>query len=130
MAIEKPLIFLTGHGPSKSIFRGSMHSDIGWFILRFGMLGCLIYLSILYRLYNRVKHYFKVLNDIDYTYFFIFIKLFLINWFIFILAESIFKLDQIMSLNMFITGVVFSPYFNQLANTNFTNLNDVNSNSR
>ena len=35
-----------------------------------------------------------------------------------------------MSLNMFITGVVFSPYFNQLANTNFTNLNDVNSNSR
>jgi hypothetical protein len=106
-SVENPLILITGMGPSKSVLPGSEHGEMGWVTLRYGLVGLYIYLSILYVTIRRVIHlYQKVRSRNDAAMVMTLLSVMLI-WCLYWLAESVFKLPQLMSLNMMIVGLAF-----------------------
>jgi hypothetical protein len=107
--LKKPQIYLIGHGPAKAILPGSEHSDIGWMTLHFGLGGLFCYLMLLYRpfRYSLQKCHSRNILPLNKV-FFIFSAEVIIVWFIYIQAESVFKLQQLMSINMFTIGLVFA----------------------
>ncbi len=111
-ALNEPLILITGRGPAKSIFPGSEHSDLGWMTLHFGLFGLACYLGILYRSYQTgIKRYQRRGTSLEEHVFAMFSLMLLGNWAFFALAESIFKLNQLMSINMFTLGVLGAQSF-------------------
>ena len=44
---ESPVVLFFGMGPAKKYLRGSEHSGIGWWLIRFGLIGLLIFLRFL-----------------------------------------------------------------------------------
>lgn len=106
-SLKNPLILITGQGPSKSVLPGSEHSDIGWVILRYGIVGFLIYAQILYWGACRgLLIYRRALNETDQGAA-LFNTMVIGVWLSFALAESIFKQNQLMSLNLLAVGMIF-----------------------
>ncbi len=110
LASKQPLILITGRGPSKEVLPGSEHSDIGWMTLRFGIPGLICYVFIFLKTYRISVKKFKQKFSIEEKVFSAFSILSLSVWFVYILAESIFKNNQLMSINVFFIGAVFSSY--------------------
>jgi len=107
-AKEEPLILITGRGPSKAVLPGSEHSDIGWFAMRYGVLGLLCYLLLFYRSAKLGMQKYRTEMRLTDQTFAMFAIMEIAIWFLFVQAESIFKLAQLMSINMFVVGLVFS----------------------
>ncbi len=107
-ALKNPLIMVTGMGPSKAVLPGSEHGDIGWTLTRFGPLGFAIYFVILYRGTKRSALIYRTTRrSVDSTWA-MYCGFTIIVWLVFLLAESIFKLHQLMSINMLVLGSLFS----------------------
>ncbi len=107
-ALEHPAIFLFGRGPSKSEMRTDSHNDYGWYFHRFGLPGLAFYILILFwgakqaiRMYRRaVSRYDKNVSMASF--------LIIVNWMFYAMAENIFKDPQLMVINMFFVGLIYS----------------------
>lgn len=98
-SLKNPLILITGMGPSKAVLPGSEHGETGWLVLRYGLVGYFLYLAMVKRASARSLH----VNERGKTgdaMMASFVLQGITVWMIFFLAESIFKLSQIMSMNM------------------------------
>jgi hypothetical protein len=102
-SIGNPLLLLTGMGPSKSVLPGSEHGEIGWLVLRYGLSGLFIYLAMLKRAFFRGLNVSRVGFSVD-AVMASFVLQGIMVWMVFFLAESIFKLGQLMSMNMLLLG--------------------------
>ncbi len=104
-SITNPLILITGMGPSKAVLPGSEHGEIGWMVLRYGLVGLFIYLAMVKRAFVRGLQVHAQARAVDAT-----VASFAIQgmtvWMVFFLAESVFKLPQIMSVNILLLSVV------------------------
>lgn len=98
-SLENPLILITGMGPSKAVLPGSEHGEIGWLVLRYGLVGLLFYLTMVKRAVARGLQISARAAAGDAM-----VASFVLQgitvWMVFFFAESIFKLSQIMSVNM------------------------------
>lgn len=103
-ALESPLIWLTGRGPSKAVMRTDSHNDFGWYFHRYGLPGLLLYVLLIFQ---TLKLSLQTCNrEVDPLRRTISMLTFLtgINWLLFAMAENILKDSQLMSLNMLIIG--------------------------
>lgn len=116
-AKDNPLLLITGLGPAKSILPGSEHSDFGWFLIRFGFPGLIIYLIMLstgFRISNKLLKYKNHIKDLKIVGLMGFLAT--VSWLVYAFAESIYKLDQIMSTILFYLGMTTYYYLNFGAN--------------
>ena len=98
-SLQNPLILITGMGPSKAVLPGSEHGETGWLVLRYGLVGFFIYLTMVKRGILRgwlVSARGRAVDAMVAS----FVLQGITVWMVFFLAESIFKLSQIMSVNM------------------------------
>jgi hypothetical protein len=98
-SLQNPLILITGMGPSKAVLPGSEHGETGWLVLRYGLVGFFIYLTMVKRGILRgwqVSARGMAADAMVAS----FVLQGITVWMVFFLAESIFKLPQIMSVNM------------------------------
>jgi O-antigen ligase len=102
--LENPVIWLTGRGPSKAVLRTDSHNDFGWYFQRFGLPGLFLYLWLLiYSLRLTLRAWRKEAAPLERVV--IMLACFsIVNWFIFAMAENIFKDPQLMALNMLLLG--------------------------
>lgn len=113
-ALDAPLILITGMGPAKSVLPRSEHGEIGWVTLRYGLGGLFVYGAILSLSAKRtVKGYLRVGSGTESSVAMFFL-LVLSVWAFYVLAESIFKLPQIMSINMLVVGMVYGTQSEKL----------------
>lgn len=103
-ALESPIIWLTGRGPSKAGMRTDSHNEFGWYFYRFGLPGLFLYILLIYRGF-RIS-WRAIRNSVGTLEKSICISasLLTINWFIFAMAENIFKDPKLMALNMLLLG--------------------------
>jgi hypothetical protein len=104
-SVENPLLLITGMGPSKAVLPGSEHGEIGWLVLRYGLTGLFIYLAMVKRAWFRGLVIVEKGRFAD-AMVASFVLQGIMVWMVFFLAESIFKLGQIMSMNMLLLGSV------------------------
>jgi hypothetical protein len=105
LALEHPIIWLIGRGPSKAVVRTDSHNDFGWHFYRFGLPGLILYLlMIVYVGKIGLDAYRAADGPIEQAIGTATILLSL-NWFIFAMAENMFKQSQLMGLNMWLVGV-------------------------
>lgn len=105
-ALQNPVLLLFGLGPSKETLRTSNHSDLGWFLARFGILG-LGFLLFLLRtgLVNAYRRLRKAMTWSEQTMTMASLGC-MVTWSIFVLGENIFKDPRMMTLNMLFLGAV------------------------
>lgn len=106
-SLENPLILVTGMGPAKAVLPGSEHNDIGWVTLRYGLGGLFVYVSIFFWSAQRSLWFYQVTRSGDEGRAAMFFVLTLSVWCLYAMAESIFKLPQVMSINMLAVGMIF-----------------------
>jgi len=98
-SLTNPLILMTGMGPSKSVLPGSEHGETGWLVLRYGLAGFFIYLGMVKRAFFRCLSISAKQNPGDAT-----VASFVLQgitvWMVFFFAESVFKMAQLMSMNI------------------------------
>lgn len=117
-ALDAPLILITGMGPAKSVLPGSEHGEIGWVTLRYGLGGLFVYGAILFLSAKRtVRGYLRARSGTESSVAMFFL-LVLSVWAFYVLAESIFKLAQIMSINMLVVGMVYGTQSEKLRRVN------------
>lgn len=104
-SLENPLILITGMGPSKAVLGGSEHGETGWLVLRYGLIGFFIYVAMVRRSVRRCMSVHLAGGPRE-AVLASFVLQGITVWMIFFLAESIFKLAQIMSMNMLLLGAV------------------------
>jgi 4-amino-4-deoxy-L-arabinose transferase-like glycosyltransferase len=107
-ALENPLIFFFGRGPSKGVLKSYAHSDWGWIFHRFGFPGLFCYIFFII---GGIRYAIRGLPRSNSTQsrIFIVLSLFCITtWGCFANAEDIFKDPQIMSFNMFALGILYN----------------------
>ncbi len=100
-SLTNPLILITGMGPSKSVLPGSEHGETGWLVLRYGLVGFFLYLAMVKRASARSLRVIERGRAAD-AMMASFVLQGITVWMVFFLAESIFKLSQIMSMNMLV----------------------------
>lgn len=106
-SLENPLILVTGMGPAKAVLPGSEHNEIGWVTLRYGLGGLFVYASIVYWSARRSLRFYRTARTGDEGRAAMFFVLTLSVWCLYAMAESIFKLPQVMSINMLVVGMIF-----------------------
>jgi hypothetical protein len=106
-AMDAPLILITGMGPAKSVLPGSEHGEIGWVTLRYGLGGLYVYGAILFLSARRTVRVYQSARSGAEASVAMFFLLVLSVWALYALAESIFKLPQIMSVNMLVVGMAY-----------------------
>jgi len=104
LALESPIIWMTGRGPSKSEIRTDSHNDFGWYFYRFGLPGLLLYLLLIASGLKQSLRAWKYEADPVKRTISMVAFISMINWFLFAMAENIFKDPQLMSLNMLLIG--------------------------
>lgn len=103
-ALESPIIWVTGRGPSKAGLRTDSHNDFGWYFYRFGLPGLLLYLSLLVSGFKgSLRGWWDAATPWNKTICLAALLL-VANWFTFAMAENIFKDAQLMALNMLLLG--------------------------
>jgi hypothetical protein len=106
VALDKPLIFLVGRGPSKAYLRTDAHNDWGWFFFRYGLPGLIAYVLLVFRaLSTGIKNYARA-NTVDKKIVYLFATMIIFNWFVFAWAEDIFKDMHVMAFNMIFIGII------------------------
>lgn len=103
-ALDAPLIWLTGRGPSKAVMRTNSHNDFGWYFHRFGLPGLLLYLFLILNALKLSLQTWKNKDDGLSRTISMAVLLSVVNWFLFAMAENILKDSQLMSLNMLLIG--------------------------
>jgi hypothetical protein len=104
--VEKsPAIVFFGLGPSKSVLPGHEHSEMGWFLIRFGIMGLILYLIFIGSMLRRI---ITNLNSrgakIIQSYSLISLGC-MLSYFFFFFAESLFKLPQIFCVFIFVVSL-------------------------
>lgn len=106
---KNPIIFITGRGPSKAVLPGSEHSDMGWFLLRYGLVGIGCYLFILLGGLRAGLRRWRSAREPTEAVVALFCTVAMIAWILYAQAESFFKLPQIMSINILVLGLLYAP---------------------
>lgn len=106
-SLDNPLILVTGMGPAKAVLPGSEHNEIGWVTLRYGLGGLFVYVSIVFWSARRSLWFYRIARSGDEGRAAMFFVLTLSVWCLYAMAESIFKLPQVMSINMLVVGMIF-----------------------
>jgi hypothetical protein len=107
-AIDDPLIFIIGRGPSKAVLRTSSHNDFAWYLHRFGLLGLGFYVSLLARGSAKAMAILRAPGAQITRAVGLAGLLVMVNWAVFAMAESMFKNVRIMTLNMLVLGLLMS----------------------
>lgn len=115
-ALEEPIIFVFGRGPSKAHMRTSGHSDIGWIFHRFGFCGLICYLLLIVNGLRLGKNYYFQSTDNNYKVLYLCTIMVMLNWLVFSFAENIFKSPQLMTINAFFLGLVSVRRLCELSN--------------
>jgi O-antigen ligase len=103
-ALESPILWVTGRGPSKAELRTDSHNDFGWYFNRFGLPGLLLYLSLIVYGLKLSLRAWRNLDDPARRTISMAASFSIVNWFLFAMAENIFKDPQLMALNMLLIG--------------------------
>lgn len=111
-SLENPLVLVTGMGPAKAVLPGSEHNEIGWVTLRYGLGGLFVYASIVYWSARRSLRFYRTARTGDEGRAAMFFVLAVSVWCLYAMAESIFKLPQVMSINMLVVGMIFGSKSN------------------
>jgi len=122
-ALDNPIIFLVGRGPSKAVMRTDSHNDFGWYFHRFGLPGLGFYLLLLYYGMKQARLLYRKAASRYEQAVCMASLLVTVNWVFFALAENIFKDSQLMAVNMFFLGLVF-PNTLYLRKANETGVED------
>ncbi len=102
-------LMIFGQGPSKIDLRTDSHSEFGWYFQRFGAIGLLLYLWLLWVILKKGVQKYRLISGLRWqSTLYLSIILIMINWFVFACAGNMFKAPQAMSLNMFIVGLLFA----------------------
>ena len=100
MIFKEPAMLFFGMGPAKTILPGSEHSDFGWFLIRFGIIGCLLYVFLIIKgLIKNISLFFASDSSNKNVVFASIVSV--IIWLIFCFSESIFKNSQLMAYVLF-----------------------------
>ncbi len=100
MVFKDPAMLFFGMGPAKNILPGSEHSDFGWFLIRFGTIGCLLYVLLIFKgLLKNISLFFVSDSSNKNVVFACIVSVFI--WLIFCFSESIFKNSQLMGYVLF-----------------------------
>jgi hypothetical protein len=100
LIFKEPAMLFFGMGPAKTILPGSEHSDFGWFLIRFGIIGCLLYVILIIRGLVRNFRFLLTVNAANKNVLFA-CTISIIIWLIFCFSESIFKNSQLMAYVLF-----------------------------
>ena len=103
-ALDRPIIWLIGRGPSKAVIRTNSHNDFGWYFYRFGLPGLILYLLLIANVAKIGFDAYQVTSFPLERSISTAVTLLSINWFIYAMAENIFKQPQLMALNMWLVG--------------------------
>jgi len=106
-SLDNPVILVTGMGPAKAVLPGSEHNEIGWVTLRYGLGGLFVYASVVFWSSRRGLWFYRITRSGDEGRVAMFFVLTLSVWCVYAMAESIFKLPQVMSINMLVVGMIF-----------------------
>lgn len=102
LIMKQPGMVFFGMGPAKSVLPGSEHSEFGWFLIRFGLLGAIFYVRLLIKSiivnYRGMisEKYEKDTNEVFYGLFGV-----MVIWLVYCFSESIFKNAQLMNFVLF-----------------------------
>jgi hypothetical protein len=115
-AINHPEYLLFGAGPSKAFTRTSGHNDFGVVLRMYGILALAAYILILYKsISSSIQLYRKTKSKTDRIISLANANIF-VTWFVFALAEDLFRNIQIMPLNMFFLGMLgFYVYYKDIS---------------
>jgi len=98
-SLTNPLILITGMGPSKAVLPGSEHGETGWLVMRYGLVGFFIYLAMVRRAIIR-SLWINLAGRPSEAMMASFVLKGITVWMVFFFAESVFKLAQLMSINL------------------------------
>jgi len=108
-ALGDPAIFVIGRGPAKSAMRTDSHNDYGWYFHRFGLMGLGFYLLLLYwGLRLGYRRFVRTTDPLDQSIAMTGV-LAVVTWAMFAMAESLWKDPQIMTVTMFLYGMLHAP---------------------
>jgi hypothetical protein len=111
---KSPAIIFFGLGPAKSVLPGHEHSEMAWFLIRFGITGLMFYLifigSILKRIITNLN---SKVTKLNHVYSLMSLGC-ILSYFFFFFSESLFKLPQIFG--VFLFSVSLCNYKNELTN--------------
>ncbi|MBM3496677.1 MAG: hypothetical protein FJX72_20510, partial [Armatimonadetes bacterium] len=108
-ALDDPAIFVVGRGPAKSAMRTDSHNDYGWYFHRFGLMGLGFYLLLLYwGLRLGYRRFVRTTDPLDQSIAMTGV-LAVVTWAMFAMAESLWKDPQIMTVTMFLYGMLHAP---------------------
>jgi len=108
-ALDDPAIFVIGRGPAKSAMRTDAHGDYGWYFHRFGLMGLGFYLLLLYWGLRLAYRRFARATDPMEQSIALTGLLAVVTWALFALAEDVWKDGQVMTVTMFLYGLVHAP---------------------
>jgi hypothetical protein len=100
LIFKEPGMLFFGMGPAKTILPGSEHSDFGWFLIRFGIIGCLLYVILIIRGLAKNFRFLLTTNPANKNVLFA-CTISIIIWLIYCFSESIFKESQLMAFVLF-----------------------------
>lgn len=107
-ALENPIIFVVGRGPSKAVMRTTAHSDWGWTFHRYGIPGLVLYILLVFKGLKAGIKSFKAASTLISRIFLLTSVFVVCVWAIFACAEDIFKDPQLMAINMFALGFLYN----------------------
>jgi hypothetical protein len=108
-ALRNPAIFVIGRGPAKSEMRTCSHNDFGWYFHRFGLMGLGFYLLLLYWGLRLAWRRFVRSAEPSEQAIALAGVLVVVGWAVFAGAESVWKDGQVMTVTMFLYGLVHAP---------------------
>lgn len=103
-------MFIVGQGPSKSKLRTDSHNGYTWFLQRFGMVGLVLYISLIIFPLRRAIKLYHFSNIWWQKFLSISCILVISNWAVNEMAGNIFKDIQLMSLNVLFVGIPYGKW--------------------
>ena len=105
-AFKNPSLIILGMGSAKEYMRTDSHNEYGWLFQRYGIVGLILYIMIIYYglKFSLIKY--RNAQDINYQILYLAIASVMVNWAIFCMAENILKQIQLMPLNMMALGFI------------------------
>ena len=101
---DAPLSIPFGRGPSKTALRTDSHNGYGWILLRFGLVGLVLYLGILMTILRRAVGSLNAEAHQENRAIVLFVFLTVCVWILVEFTNANFKLPSLIALNMFSAG--------------------------
>ncbi|MDM8553308.1 hypothetical protein QUF75_01070 [Desulfococcaceae bacterium HSG7] len=118
-SLDSVALTILGQGPSKATLRTDSHNDYGWFFQRFGIVGLLLYVSLIVFPLKRAIRLYRFSTLWWQKFLSIASILVICNWALNGMALSFFKMPQMMSCSTFFIAIPYARWsYQTIANYN------------